>query len=88
MFAFIYGIMAEEDNNQFKDWTRVYIRYCTGTGHQGYRKDPIKYKDTSLYFRGHNATIGVLNNLVSKHNFNFAQKVVVTGDGFATYLWT
>jgi hypothetical protein len=70
----------------------VHIRYCTGTGHQGYAKDPIKYKDTNLYFRGHNVTIALLDSL--DRNFGLYQKgkeIIITGQsagGLAAYLWT
>lgn len=68
------------------------MKYCDGTGHQGYKKDPISYKDTKLYFRGHNATIGQLNSLAYKyHLFSGAIEIVVTGQsagGLATFLWS
>jgi len=44
-----------------------------------------------LYFRGHNATIGMLHDLVAKHNFNNVEQIIVGGQsagGLATYLWT
>lgn len=85
------GILGDDPNNYFKDWTIVYAKYCTGTGHQGYRKDPVKFKDATLYFRGHNATIGMLNDLVKKHKFSQVTDLVVSGQsagGLATYIWT
>ena len=51
------GIFSDDANNYFRDWKKVYFSYCDGAGHQGTRKDPIKYKDDLMYFRGHNLTV-------------------------------
>ena len=85
------GMFGDNPNNFFKDWTIVYFKYCTGTGHQGYRKEPVQYKDTNLYFRGHNATMGMMKSLVQKNNFNNVEQIVISGQsagGLATYVWT
>jgi hypothetical protein len=38
----------------------VYIKYCDGTGHQGYRKDPVATpQGKNLYFRGFKNTEGI-----------------------------
>ncbi len=42
--------------DNFKDWKKVILKYCDGSGHQGYRKNPFKYNGSSFYFRGHNIT--------------------------------
>lgn len=57
------GILSDNQNNYFRAWTRVHFKYCTGTGHQGYKTSSIPYKDANLYFRGHNVTIGLLNSV-------------------------
>ena len=31
--------------SSFANWTKFFIPYCDGALHQGYTKDPIKYKD-------------------------------------------
>ena len=66
--------------------------YCDGTGHQGYRKEPVNYKDTMLYFRGHNITTERLQSLEDMLGlYSKAQKVVVAGDsagGLAVLMWT
>ena len=68
------------------------MKYCDGTGHQGYKKDPIDYKGVKLYFRGHNVTEGQLNSIDKNHKlFSEATEIVVTGQsagGLATFLWT
>ena len=30
-----------KENPYFYDYSVVYVNYCDGAGHQGYRKDPI-----------------------------------------------
>jgi O-palmitoleoyl-L-serine hydrolase len=85
------GILSDNALNSYRDWTIVYLKYCDGTGHQGYKKDPILYKDKNLYFRGHNVTIGQLNSLESLYGLSSATDIVVTGQsagGLATFLWT
>lgn len=68
------------------------MKYCDGTGHQGYKKDPVVYQNTKLWFRGHNATMGQLNSIDEKFKlFSEATEIVVTGQsagGLATFLWT
>ena len=68
------------------------MKSCDGTGHQGYRKEPIQYMGRSLYFRGHNTTKGLLNQLDKAHSiFTIATHIVVTGQsagGLATFLWS
>ena len=46
-------------NPHFYNWNSVYINYCDGTGHEGYKKDPIVHKGKNLYIRGLNNTNGV-----------------------------
>lgn len=85
------GILSDNFQNTYRDWTIVYMKYCDGTGHQGYKKDPIQYKGRSLYFRGHNVTIAQLNSLDSLYRLFSASDIIVTGQsagGLATFLWT
>jgi len=32
------GIFLNDSSNYFADWTKVYLKYCDGALHQGYRK--------------------------------------------------
>ena len=86
-----YGILSDH-NNPFKEWTLIHMKYCDGTGHQGYRKDPVLYKGSKLWFRGHNNTIGQLNSIDNLFNiFTQAKEIIVTGQsagGLATFLWS
>lgn len=38
------GIFSDDDDNYFRGWTRIYLKYCDGSGHQGTRSFPILYK--------------------------------------------
>ena len=29
------GLLSDQDDNSFKNWTKVYLKYCDGSGHQG-----------------------------------------------------
>ena len=68
----------------------VFLKYCTGTGHQGYKKDPIDYKGQKLYFRGQYATVGQLNAIDKLYKLFNATEIIVTGQsvgGLAAMLW-
>jgi len=47
-----WGALSIDEANNFKDWKRVMLLYCDGSGHQGTRKEPLNYKGSNLYFRG------------------------------------
>jgi O-palmitoleoyl-L-serine hydrolase len=67
------------------------LKYCDGTGHQGFKKDPVSYKGKNLYFRGHSVAIGQFSSINDKYKIaSVATEVVVTGQsagGLATFLW-
>jgi hypothetical protein len=35
------GILSDSQQNPLRDWTIIHMKYCDGTGHQGFKKDPI-----------------------------------------------
>lgn len=39
-------------NPTFHNWTRVFVPYCDGSLHQGFKSSPVQYKGSKLYFRG------------------------------------
>lgn len=86
------GILSDNYQNVYREWSIVYLKYCDGTGHQGYRKEAVLYKGKSLYFKGHNVTIGQLDSLNSLYKiFSAATDIIVTGQsagGLATFSWT
>lgn len=64
--------------------------YCDGAFHQGNAKSPLKYKDSSLYFRGGAISRSHFKFIDSKYPFIQAERVVLTGSsagGMATYIW-
>lgn len=78
-------------NPTFANWTKVFFIYCDGMLHQGYRKEPIAYKGTKLYFKA---------DRIAKQNFDWLDKkfglygqstdVVLTGmsaGGSASFMW-
>jgi len=86
------GILSGDPkkNPYFYTWNRVRIRYCDGTGHQGYASDPVEFNGEKIYFRGENNTKGTLYQLVVTYVLGEATDMIVTGDsagGLATYNW-
>ena len=71
--------------------TKVYLKYCDGSGHQGSKLAPISYKDAKLYFRGTNVTVSQFKSLEDKFGlFSKSSKVIVSGGsagGLAAFLW-
>lgn len=63
------GILSADPthNPAYHDWTRVFLKYCDGSGHQGTRSLPLTYKDKNLYFRGQNVTIGQFEAIDATH---------------------
>ena len=55
--------------SKFAKWTKIIILYCDGAMHQGLTKDPIKYKDIELYFRGSANTRSHFKWLLNTYNF-------------------
>jgi hypothetical protein len=88
-----WGLLAGEANvnHLYYDWTRIYIKYCTGTGHQGTKSASVSYKGTELWFRGHNVTIAILDSLQKSYGiFNEGTEILVSGcsaGGLAAYTW-
>lgn len=84
--------MSNANENNFKNMTRVYLKYCDGSGHQGTRKEPLSYKDAKLYFRGSNVTLAQFASLEQKYGlYSKSELVIVSGGsagGLASFLWT
>jgi hypothetical protein len=57
-----WGILSgnPDKNPKFWDWNRIFVKYCDGTGHQGYAKNPVNYNGTDIYFRGYNNTVATI----------------------------
>ena len=88
------GILSGDKtvNPGFYDWTKVYLKYCDGSGHQGTRSEPLSYKEKLLYFRGQNVTIGQFNAVNATHKlWTDATDIIVSGcsaGGLAAFTWT
>ena len=84
--------MSDNQQNPYRDWTIVSLLYCDGTGHQGFKKDPVEYNGTKLWFRGHNVTTGQLASVDKKYKlFSQATDIMLTGQnagGIATLYWS
>lgn len=91
--SFGEGILSDDANNIFRNWTRIFLKYCDGSGHQGTKSSPVLYKGAQIYFRGQNVTLGQFDS-VDKQVGIFSSKVtqlVITGEsagGLATFHWT
>lgn len=81
-------LSTDESLNKFATWTKFIIFYCDGAHHQGYNKQPISYKDTTLYFRGEANTKSHFKWISTQYDFAGAEKVLLTGassGGIATF---
>lgn len=89
--SFSEGILSNSAKNDFNEATKVFLKYCDGSGHQGTKSTPISYKDAKLYFRGNNITIAQLNEVDRTQGlFTKATDIIVTGSsagGLAAFLW-
>ena len=77
-------------NKNFFNWHRFDFPYCDGSGHQGHISEPVKFKNTNLYFRGNSNTLTALNFALTKVNLKNLEKLVITGcsaGGLATLYW-
>ena len=85
------GILSRDPTKSFlADWTKIMMIYCDGAYHQGYTKDPFKYKDRQLYFRGSLNTRSHFKYIDQRFDLSQAEKVMLTGSsagGIATYIW-
>ena len=82
---------AEKDNPNFHDWTKIYVLYCDGAEHQGYRENPVVHKGKTIYFRGSRNTLEQFAYLDKKYDFYNQEKIVIAGSaigGIAAYEWT
>lgn len=79
-------------NPEFYSWTRVFVSYCDGSGHQGYKNASVSYKGANLFFRGQALTHEVFRSLDQSHRlWTQVEDIVVTGGsagGLAAFHWT
>lgn len=63
-------------NEFFSAYNKVFINYCDGTGHQGYRSQPIQFNGTDLHFRGTNNTLTIIDYLIKNMALDQASQVI------------
>jgi len=52
-YLFNQGILNRNyGNNNFYDYTTIFIKYCSGSGYQGYNDKPYTYNGKDFYFTG------------------------------------
>ena len=76
--------------NPFATWTKFIFGYCDGSQHQGYNSQPIKYKDTQLYFRGSAITRSHFDWINSVYALKNASQIILTGGsagGAGVHVW-
>ena len=84
-------LSTDPQNSKFANWTKIVIRYCDGSQHQGHVDEPVSYKDAKLYFRGAANTRSHFQWLINRYKINKAEKVLLTGasaGGIGTFIWT
>ena len=84
-------LSADPDENKFANYSKFVLGYCDGALHQGNSKDPVKYKDMEMYFRGSVITRAHFDWINSKYNLKEADKVILTGQasgGIAVNIWS
>ena len=77
-------------NPLFHTWTRIFVPYCDGSLHLGFKSSPVEFKGKKLYFRGENNTEAHFNYLQQNFKFFNASRLVITGTSagaVATYQW-
>lgn len=86
------GILeTNPEKSKFAEWTKVVAGYCDGSLHQGYRENPINYKNVQLYFRGAANSRALFTWLEKNQDLANADKLVVSGGsagGIASYIWS
>lgn len=79
-------------NPDFHNWTKIFINYCTGTGHQGHAANPYDVNGTQVYIRGQVVTLAIFNYLEEKYNMLTGRNNTVflggeSAGGLAVYSW-
>ena len=61
--SFSTGILSEDGDNYFANYTRILIKYCDGSAYQGSRAVPILYKGAQIFFRGQDNTLAAFASI-------------------------
>lgn len=89
--AYGYFSSIQEYNPDFWNWNKILIKYCDGSNHQGYVKDPIVVNETNIWFRGYNNTKAALEFAREHLGLFDASEIILSGGsagGQAVYIWS
>jgi hypothetical protein len=85
------NILSRHPNSYFRNWKKIFLNYCDGSGHQGSVKDPVTIDGEQIYFRGHDIKVEIFDDLERKYGiFSKANRVVVSGwsaGALAVFTW-
>jgi O-palmitoleoyl-L-serine hydrolase len=76
-------------NPDFHGWNMVHFNYCDGASFAGHRPGTVVVNGKHLYMRGHEVMNALFQTLASKHSFDKASDVLLTGcsaGGLSTYM--
>eukprot|EP00347_Sterkiella_histriomuscorum_P004397 403360614 len=85
-----YFCSNKENDKIFYNWNRIYLQYCDGSGHQGYKKEVQTYNGEKLYFKGINITMTQLKWVEQNYDISQMDTFAVYGcsaGGLAVYTW-
>ena len=66
-------------NPYYYDWQIIFVKYCDGTGHQGYSAYPYNYNGDLIYFRGTLNTMETFRYALHKLGMVDATEILVSG---------
>lgn len=89
---FFPGLFINDYNKNpyFYDYTFIHLNYCDGSGHQGYREEPLIINNKKIWIRGYNNTMTAFNYIINEMNMKKGSEILITGTsagGLATYMW-
>jgi O-palmitoleoyl-L-serine hydrolase len=70
---------TDPNKSAFANWTKFWVPYCDGSIHQGYTKEPVKYKGHELYFRGSAIFRAHIKWIDTNYDLKGAEKILFTG---------
>jgi hypothetical protein len=65
--------------NTFSNWNYAYVKYCDGSRWGGEALNPVRYNNTSLYFRGKTNIEATVKDLLQNQGMSSATNVVLSG---------
>jgi hypothetical protein len=78
-------------NPLYANYSKIFIKYCDGSFHQGYVEEPIKQGNQTFYFRGFKNTDETIKYALTKLGMDKATEIILSGSSAgsqAVYMWT